>query len=274
MTACRSLSIILIPLSFFVFVKPAFCEYNLATGKEEIILIPSEKEVRMGESLSKQVENKMKPDDNYEYQEKVGNIGQKLALACDRKDIIYYFKVLANQEDEQNNYNAFALPGGYVYIFKALLEKLDTDDEIAAILAHEIGHVSARHAMKRLQSSFGYEALRFLIIRGAEDSYSRYKANEAINQLMLSYSRDDELEADRLAVRYLKKAGYKQEAMLTVLDKLLKLEMQGPIRPKRYWYTHPYLGDRRGAMSQEITGQMDFDDYINYTPDEGYIVRR
>lgn len=256
-------------LSYSFLIKPAYCEYNLATGEEEFILISTQKEILMGESLSKQVEKRFKLDENYINQEKIDIIGQRLADMCDRLDIIYRFKVL---DDEIKS--AFALPGGYIYIFKGLLEKLDTDDEIAAVLAHEIGHVCARHSVKRLQNRFGFEALRFLIIRGAEDSYSRYKANEAINQLMLTYSREDELEADRLAVKYLKRAEYKPDAMISTLDKLIRWQMQGPIRSKRYWYTHPYLADRKAAVAKEITGQMEFDDYINITPEEGYISPR
>lgn len=253
----------------FFLTSPAYCEYNLATGEEEFVFISSEKEVKMGESLSKQVEKKFKFDENYANQEKVDIIGQKLADFCDRLDIIFNFRVIDEDMD-----NAFALPGGYIYIFKGLLEKLDSDDEIAAVLAHEMGHVCARHNVKRLQNSFGYAALRFLLIRGAEDSYSRYKVNQAINELMLSYSREDEVEADRLAVKYLRRAEYKPEAAIAVLDKLIKWQMQGPIRPKRYWYSHPHLAARRAGVAKEITGQMEFEDYINITPDEGYVTPR
>lgn len=255
--------------SYFFLIKPAYCEYNLATGREEFILISPENEAKMGESLSKQVEKKFKLDKDYTNQEKVDLIGQKLAEVSDRKEIIFHFRVLDDKMD-----NAFALPGGYIYIFKRLLERLETDDEIAAVLAHEIGHTCARHSAKRLQNILGYEMLRFLVVKGAEDSYSRYKANQAINQLMLAYSREDEFEADRLAVKYLKKAGYKPEAVITVLDKLIKWQMAGPTKPKRYYHTHPYLGARRAVVAKEITGQMEFEDYINITPEEGYISTR
>lgn len=263
----QSLLRLFILLLCFIFTKPAYCEYNLATGKEELIFISEDKEVKMGRSLSRQVEEKMELDENYTNQEKVDTIGQELADVSDRRDIIYSFKVIDDKHD-----NAFALPGGYIYIYKGLLEKLESDDEIAAILAHEIGHVCAKHSLKRLQNSFGYMALRFLVIRGAEDAYSARKANEAVNQLMLVYSRKDEMEADSLAVKYLERAGYDPEAMVSVIDKLIKFQMGGPIRPKRYWYTHPYLAARKGAIRSEISGQMSFDDYVNVTDDEDYVV--
>lgn len=246
----------------------AFCEYNLATEKEEYLFISSEKEVSMGESISKQVEEKIKLDKNYTNQERVRIIGQKIAEVSDRKDIIYRFRVLDEEAD-----NAFALPGGYIYIFKGLLEKLD-DEEVAAILAHEVGHVCARHSIKRLQNSLGYEILRVLVVRGAEDSYTRSKASEAVGQLMMAHNREDEIEADRLAVKYLEQAGYDPEAMVGAIDKLLEWQMEGPIRPKRYWYTHPYLAARRAAVRKEITGQLEFDDYLNVTAEEDYIIPR
>ena len=95
--------------------------------------------------------------------------------------------------------------------------------------------------------------------------------NEAIGHLMMSYSRADELEADRLAVKYLRKAGYNPEAMGETLGKMLKWQMEGPIKTKRYWYTHPYLATRKAAVNKEVTGQIDFDDYMNMSSDDDYI---
>ena len=255
-------------LCLFFSAKPSFCELNLATGQEETILISEESEIKMGESLSKQVEAKMKLDPNYTNQEKVAAIGQKLAEVSDRKQLVYHFKVLNDDKE-----NAFALPGGYVYVYKGLLEKMKTDDQIAAIMAHEMGHICAKHSLKRLQDSLGYQLLRIMVSQGANDNYTRYRANEAINQLMLSYSRQDEFEADRLAVKYLKKAGYKPNAMIDALNVLLNSTMEGSAKPKQYWYTHPYLAARIGEVRKEITGQMDFDDYINVTDDEEYVVQ-
>jgi len=162
----------------------SYSEYNLATGQEETLFISIEKEIQMGRSVSEQVESKFKLDANYFNQEKVARIGKDIEDVSDRQELIFRFKVL----DEEDVENAFALPGGFIYIFKALLEKLE-DDEIAAILAHEVGHVCARHGIKRLQSGLGYQILQILVTSGARDSYSRRKAGEAFNQLMLANSR-------------------------------------------------------------------------------------
>ncbi|NQT95145.1 MAG: M48 family metalloprotease [Candidatus Omnitrophica bacterium] len=223
----------------------------------------------MGRNIAKQVEEKIDIDTNYTNQERIDIIGQKIASVCDRKDLIFHFKVL----DEEDVKNAFALPGGYIYVFKDLIRGLE-DDEVAAILAHEIGHVCARHSIKRLHKGLGYQIMSILVVAGAKDAYTKRKAQEAFGHLMLANTREDELEADKLAVKYLKKAGYDPEAVVKVVDKLIKWQMDSPPGRKRYWYTHPYLAARRSAANQAITGEISFDDYMNVTEDEGYVIPR
>jgi predicted Zn-dependent protease len=254
--------------SLFI-VIPAYCysEYNLATGQEESLFISIEKEIAMGRSMSEQVEKQFKLDSNYLNQEKVAKLGKQIADVSDRRELIFRFKVIDKEDVE----NAFALPGGYIYIFKALLEKLE-DDEIAAILAHEVGHVCARHGIKRLQNSLGYQIMQILVVGGSKDSYTRRKVGEAFGQLMLANSREHEFEADALAVKYLEKSGHNPEAMVKVLDKLIKWQMHGKTGPKRYWYTHPYLSARRSKVNKEISGHITFSDYMNLTDEESYII--
>lgn len=248
---------------FIILLAGFAAEYNVTTANGEVIAISSSRETAVGRSISKKVEEKMELDEDALLQEKINDIGQKLAAACDRRDIIYSFKVLA-----EDRVNAFALPGGYIYVFKGMLDKVESDDEIAAILAHEIGHINAKHHAKRAQRGLTTELLRILIIRGAEDPESKIRANVAINELLLSYSREDEIEADRLAIKYVEKAGYKPEAVISMVEKLLKLKMEGPIMPKIYYRTHPYLTDRIRAAREEIYGQIRFIDYAN-TPTKG-----
>ncbi len=234
--------------------------YNLATQQEEVYFYSSEKEVRIGKSLSKQVERKFKLNNDLLVQQRINDIGQKIARVCDRKDIRYNFKVLSEEE-----VNAVALPGGFVYIFEELWKKVEEKDElIAAVLAHEVAHVSARHSIKRLQNSIGYGALAVLVnTASGMDSYSRRKATIGINQLLLSYSRSEELEADELAVTYLSRAGYKPGAIIEVLEILQQTQRERPIRQMRL-PTHPYITDRMKVVKEQINmGTIGFDDYIN-----------
>ncbi|MBN2096882.1 MAG: M48 family metalloprotease [Candidatus Omnitrophica bacterium] len=235
-------------------------EYNLATEEEEHLLFSTESEIKLGRSLARQVESKFKICKDAQIQKRVGEIGKKLVDACDRKDISYSFTAL---EDEK--VNAFALPGGYIYINTGALEKADSDDEIAGVLAHEIGHITARHSMKRLQASLGYNLISILAIAAAKDARYKRGADLAFDQIMLGYSREDEFMADRLAIKYLKKSQYDAQAVVSFLEKLRQIEKEAPLKPlvARYYRSHPYLPERISSAKQELYGKMDFTDYIN-----------
>ncbi len=236
--------------------------YNLATEKEEIYFYSDDKEVKIGKSLSASVEKKFKPENDPLIQQRIKQIGQKLVKVNDRKEINYYFKVLDSKKDE---INAFALPGGYVYIFRALWDKISDDDAtIAAVLSHEIAHIAARHSVKRMQSAVGANIMSILILGTSKmDSYSKRKAMRGINELRLSYSRKDEIEADTLAAKYLQRAGYDVSGVTEVLNVLEKTQRAKPIRPG-HRRTHPYITERKKAVKQQINrGTIDFNDYIN-----------
>ncbi len=239
--------------------------YNLTTQKEELIFVSDEKEVDLGKSLSKQLEHRYELDNDALLQERADRIGQVLVKVCDRQEIAYHFKVLKEKE-----VNALSLPGGFIYVNRGLVDKVSSDDELAAALAHEIGHVVARHAVKRLQGLTGYTLLRILLSgKGSRQELSR-GADIAFGQLFLAYSREDELLADRLSVKYLKKAKFNPEAALTLLEKLKEAEKKEPLRPLNYARTHPYVPDRIAAVKEEIYGQSDFSDYINKSPDMSF----
>jgi predicted Zn-dependent protease len=242
----------------------AHAEYNLATEENELILVSTEKEIEMGKNISKNVEKRFKLANDELLQQKIDGIGQDIARVCDRKDISYYFRVLAGEDlKPEQRINAFSLPGGYVYIFKDLVQKLEDDDEIAAVLAHEVGHIAAKHSVKRLQGSLGMMALRILTSRIESEPETRGRANAAINLLMMDYSREDEFLADKLAVKYTRLAGYDPEGNIKVIDMLIETQRKGPIRPYIGYRTHPYLAERKAMISKEISGHMAFDDFIN-----------
>ena len=258
---------------FFLFLALSFLqlENTLAADiLDGLVPVSKEKEKRVGASVAKQVAKQFDEVDDPLVQERFRKIGERLAKVSERPDLIYHFTVLKAKEGKiENYYNAFALPGGYVYMFDAMMEKLETDDLIAAVTAHELAHISAKHAINRMQSSIGINALMLLAIATAQDGRTVAAANEGLAQLMMSYSREDELGADKLSVKYMKKAGFNPEGVLNSLTMLRKLRKEGPLRKYTYYKSHPYLSERIAAVRSEIQGYTDFDSYINIPEKKG-----
>lgn len=233
-------------------------EYNIVTGKQESFYYSTDKEVQMGRSISKQVEKEYKVVEDPLVQDRVKNIGKKIVAVSDRKDIDYHFMVL-----DEEDVNAVSLPGGYVYVNKGLVDKVDNDDELAGVLAHEIGHIVARHSIKKLQALQGYSILRILVAVAPSSGEVGAASDAAFTELLLGYSREDELLADQLGARYTKLAGYNPYAMVTFLKKLQEINRRMPLQPKSYFKTHPYVPDRIRVVKQELGEGVDFNDYIN-----------
>jgi len=233
-------------------------ERNKATKEDELILVSEEKEKNIGASIAKRIEDKFPPVEDPLIQKRFSDIGNKIAASSDRSDIEYTFKVLKGDD-----YNAFAVPGGYIYIFDKLYDEFKDDGDLAAVIAHEISHIVARHSVKKLQSSIGLTALMLL---GAIVSKDRQKIRDldiAFTYLMAAYSREDEFLADKFSIKYLKKAGFDPKCVLRSLEKLQAIHMSGPVRPYAYFKTHPFLSIRMAKVKEEIYGKMDFKGYIN-----------
>ncbi|MFH1355236.1 MAG: Maf family nucleotide pyrophosphatase [Candidatus Omnitrophota bacterium] len=235
-------------------------EYNIVTGQEEAYLYnySTEKEVQLGKAIVKQVEKEYELVDDPLIQKRIEDIGKDIAGVCDRKDIDYYFKVLDDDE-----VNAVSLPGGFVYINKGLVEKIDNDDELAGVIAHEVAHIVARHSIKKLQALQGYSLLMLLGAASPDSGKVLAAADAAFITLLLGYSREDELLADKLGVRYSKLAGYDPEGMVIFLKKLHEINRRKPAGPHSYFRTHPYVSDRVRVTKQELGEKMNFKDYIN-----------
>ena len=240
---------------------PVYAEYNTVTGRDEPVNMSTEQEVAIGDSVSKQIEKAYKLVDDKHMQERVELIGNRLAKVCDRKDLIYHFKVL-----DINDINAVSLPGGWVYVFKGLVDKSKNDDELAGVIAHEIGHIAARHAVKQQQagSIMNIAMIAAALVGGGNASQA---TNLALTSLMAAYSREDEFEADRRAVIYTKKAGYDPNALITFMQTMHEIG-KNKIRPYTYFRSHPYEGERAGNINRQINGVLDFNGWINKPVDK------
>jgi MAF protein len=254
-------------LNIFIFASCILClatfsgcytEYNIVTGEQETYYYSTDKEVQMGRAIAKSVEKEYKFAEDPLLQDRVERIGKKIAAVSDRKEIDYVFKVL--DEDE---INAVSLPGGYVYVYRGLLEKISSDDELAGVLAHEVGHIVARHSIKKLQAYQGYSLLRILVAAAPAGGQVGGAADVAFTELLLGYAREDELLADQLGARYAKLAGFEPHGMLKFLEKLQDIDRRKPLKEKSYFKTHPYVPDRIRVVKQELGEDIAFKDYIN-----------
>lgn len=240
------------------FISGCSTEYNIVTGEQETYMYSTEREVAMGKSIAAAVAKEYKFVDDPLVQKRVEDIGKKIAAVCDRKDIDYHFFVLDDEE-----INAVALPGGYVYINKGLIDKVTSDDQLAGVVGHEVGHIVARHSIKKLQADQAYSVLRILVAQAPGGGGVGAAADAAFVELYLGYSREDELLADQLGTRYSKLAGYDPHRMIKFLENLQEIQRHKPLRPRTYYKTHPYVPDRIRVVKQELGEDIEFDDWIN-----------
>lgn len=252
---------LMVPLS-----AGAVTAINPATDEKDLIIIPAEKERNMGKKLHKKIQKHFDLPVDPLMQERITKIGERLSRGSDRKDIVYRFTVL--NAEEEDFYNAFAAPGGYVYIFDDLVEVLGTDDNVAAVLAHEMGHVEARHSVKRAQANIGITALMLVGAQMKSEKGTYSKATEAVGQLMAAYSRNDEKEADELSVKYMELAEFDAEGAVEALKTLKALRKKAPRRKYSIYKSHPYLSERIAHIKNFIKGSSSFDTYINLTEGE------
>ncbi len=221
--------------------------YNPATGREELIFIDTAQEVAIGNRVAYQVSRQYRISQDPALNERLNIIGKDVAQVCERQDVRYRFFVIREKE-----MNAFSIPGGYVYVNTGLMEK-STDDELAGVLAHEIAHVAARHSIKKMQAVMGYNLLMSLAFSHGEAVEVERTVGIAMNLVSLGYEREDEREADRLAVRYTYKAGYDPYAMITMLQKLQKLEKEDPLSMVVFLRSHPPAAERIRLVEEELT---------------------
>ena len=184
--------------------------------------------------------------------DRVERVGQRCAKASLRPNMLYKFHVVQSRE-----INGFSLPGGHVYITTALL-RLANDNELASVLAHEIGHIVARHSLKTLQKSQEYDEIAKSIgeLTGVAGSAARdigVALGQMLgSQLLTSHSRDEEREADFLGVRGMARAGFDPQGMITMFQKLQRIEKQDSSLLGTLFSDHPDATERIENTRYEI----------------------
>jgi beta-barrel assembly-enhancing protease len=222
--------------------------YNAATGRQETLLMDTQSEVALGRDMDAQLQKQFKVITGGSTASRMEGIGKRVAAASDRQDIEYIFRAVEDKE-----LNAFAIPGGYIYVHSGLMEKA-TDDELACVIAHEIGHVAAKHSVKKMQAVLGYDILTGILLGATGQKTVADLINIFVfNPVTLAYSRQDELFADKLAIRYAKRAGFNPYGMVTFFGKLKKEQQErGPGLRIEILSSHPDMDKRIEKAKEEI----------------------
>jgi predicted Zn-dependent protease len=222
--------------------------YNPATQRQETVL-DTPVEIALGNlaraqmGLTQLKVGRVLPDDLA----RVQGIGQRLASVSDRQDLSYQFGLI-----QDKNPNAFTLPGGTIYVHTGILERA-TDDELAGVIAHEIGHVAARHAAKHLQADLGFTVLLNVAQAAGVGTESAQLADSLYDLFSRGFSRQDELEADRLALQYTRRAGFDPKGLITFFEKQLAEEPEGAVHKAFSWQsTHPLTSERISQAKKEL----------------------
>ena len=228
----------------------AGCAVNPVTGKRELSLVSPQQELAIGREGYKAVAAEYGLYADPALQAYVDGVGQKVAKASHQPNLAWHFTVL-----DDPVVNAFAMPGGYIYVTRGILAHLNSEAQLAGVLGHEIGHVTYRHSASQLTQQQLY-GLGLGVASIASKTVARYSdlAQQGLSLLFLKYSRDDEREADELAVKYATAAGYDPREIPTTYVMLQRLGDQSGQRLPSFFSTHPDPGDRvntTAALAQQ-----------------------
>jgi predicted Zn-dependent protease len=231
---------------FFVFKRCSQREENPYTGRMQTISMNANEEIAIGlQSAPQMAEQHGGLHESNQYQALVDNVGNKLVnnSIAQETPYKYEFHLLA----DSNTINAFALPGGQIFITYALFSQLQNEDQLAGVLGHEIGHVLGRHSAERIAESEYWQGLTTAGSVGAD--MGGIVSGIGQNKL-LTNGRDDELESDELGVLFMLKAGYNPEEMIGVME-ILKAAA-GPNRVPEFQSTHPDPDNRIEKIREAI----------------------
>jgi len=227
----------------------AACVTTGPGGKTSVILISDEEEVAIGKEVDAEVRSKEKIYGDAQWQGYLNEVGQKIVKVSDRQEIEYHFTVI-----ESDQINAFATPGGYVYFYTGILNLMDNEAEMAAVLAHEISHVVARHSVQHLQKALGIQLLASVAL-GEKSAGTIGQITGVLAGLWLNgYGRAYELEADEYGVFYMKEAGYNPDGARTMFQKLATLSGDSG---EQGWFekltsSHPDTQERLSKIDAQI----------------------
>lgn len=256
MTPSRGLFQVGLGMILFMFFVTG-CAQNPVSGRPEVALISTEKEQEIGANLARQIEESVGVLEDGELVAYVESLGRRLSEHSPRQDVEYTFNVLDMVEP-----NAFALPGGYVYVSRGLIALVNSEDELAGVIAHEIAHVAARHAVQRVNVAAatspvwiatGITGLATSIVAPRLGQMVAGIGQMASGAVLAPYSRDQEKQADRIGQDLAATVGYDPIGISTFLETLDRYErLQSEERRRRSFFaTHPSTPDRVSRTARQ-----------------------
>lgn len=225
------------------------CSVNPATGKQQVNFFSEAEEIEMGRQADEEIVAQVGLYDDPELQAYVEELGQELAAKSERPSLPWSFKVL-----DDPAVNAFALPGGYVYVTRGIMSHLESEAELATVIGHEIGHVTARHGVNQMSKQIlamagvGIAA----VVAGVDEEWAGVAAL-GMGLLFLKHGRDDERQADELGLRYSQRVGFDLRESSQVFDLLDRVsQVEGAGRLPNWLATHPDPGARRVRVQEKV----------------------
>ncbi len=231
------------------------CATNPVTGQKQFSLVSSGQELQMGREGHQAVLQEYGLYNDAKLQAYVDSVGHRLARVSHLPNLEWHFTLL-----DDPTVNAFALPGGYIYITRGILAYLNSEAQLAGVLGHEIGHVTARHTARRVTQQ-ELAGLGLGVASIFSEGFQRYSsaAQQALSLVFLKYSRDDETQADQLGVDYSTKAGYDSREIPATYAMLKRVGERAGQRMPAFLSTHPDPGDRenrtRALATQATVGK-------------------
>jgi len=228
------------------------CAVNPVSGKKELMLFSEKQEIAMGQETDQQIRQEFGIYQDKALNEYVDRIGQTMVPNSHRPNLKYYFAVL-----DTPVVNAFAAPGGYIYVTRGILALMNSEAELAAVLGHEMGHVAARHSMKQLS---GQMLAQVGLVLGSVLSKDIRKfaglASIGMQLLFLKFSRSDEYQADALGISYARLAKYSPGEMLRFFSALENMTAEsGSHSIPTFLSTHPMTSDRIAKVKALVSSQ-------------------
>ena len=208
-----------------------------------------DQEWQLGQQLAAQVESQVQLNRDPRLNDYVRSVGERIHARTPLADRPFTFHVINDP-----SVNAFAIPGGHVYVNSGLIAQADKADMLAGVMAHEISHVVARHAIKQAEQAQQINVIGSILLGQNPGALQEIVANILAGGAMARFSRSDEKEADDLGIGFMSSAGFDPHGMLDMFQKLLSLEQSSPNAVEKFMSDHPTTQSRINDIRNRIQG--------------------